>query len=67
MELPERISVYNIFPLIYGLWVKKSLFKKRKNFRSSHCGSVETNPTSYHEDAVSIPGLNQWIKDLGLP
>ena len=25
--------------------------------RSSHCGSVETNLTSIHEDAGSIPGL----------
>ena len=29
----------------------------KKNERSSRCGSVEMNPTSIHEDAVSIPGL----------
>ena len=30
---------------------------------SLYCGSVETNPTSIHEDEGSIPGPVQWVKD----
>ena len=34
---------------------------------SSHHGAVETNPTRNNEVVSSIPGLNQWVKDLVLP
>ena len=34
---------------------------------SSRCGSVVMNPTGIHEDSGWIPGLAQWVGDLGLP
>ena len=37
--------------------------KKECFVGSSHCGSAVTNPTSIHEDAGSIPGLAQQVKD----
>ena len=33
------------------------------NYRNSHCGLAVTKPTVIPEDASSIPGLTQWVKD----
>ena len=36
------------------------------NIGSFHCGAVETNPTSIHEDSDLIPDLAQCVKDPAL-
>ena len=40
---------------------------KLKQTRSFCHGAAETNPTRNHEVVGSIPGLDQWFKDLAMP
>ena len=57
--------------LVQPLWKTVWRFLRKLNvelpYASSHCGSEVMNPTSIHENASSIPGLTQWVKDPTLP
>ena len=37
------------------------------NKHSSHCGAMEMNLNSIHEDVGLIPGPIQWVKEPALP
>ena len=64
MSVARRVEMYNQEGSHLGVYHTR---EKQWIPGSSHCGSVVKNPTSIHEDAGSILGLAQWVKDLLLP
>ena len=63
------IQYKELYPISWDRPQWKIIFFIKRMYSSSHCGSLVTNPTNelIYEDAGSIHGLAQWVKDPGLP
>ena len=60
------IQIYiHIIHILY-IYKKTKKFLKMVKKGNSHFGTVETSPTSIHEDVGLIPGLTQWVEDPAL-
>ena len=74
---PSKLILGDFLKIQNNLWKRQTIswyihqegriILKSIRIGSSHCGAVETNPTSIHEDEGSIPGLSQWVRDPALP
>ena len=62
-KFSQFLKIYRFWPNVQNLGSGSKTFLGRR----SRCGEVGTNPTRKFEVVGSIPGLDQWVKDLALP
>ena len=50
----------------YSEWIIEAFLSDLIILGNSHCGTLEMNWTSLHEDVGTIPGLTQWGGGSGI-
>ena len=60
----DSLFFYSITPFAVFWIIPRSIFKKKSGVPAA--AQWLPNPTRNHEVVGSIPGLDQWVKDLAL-
>ena len=67
VKLPHFVFTKILFGSVIPQFSSSNYFLKNLWFRVPVIAQWLTNPTRNREVAGSIPGLDQWVKDMALP